>query len=387
MRRRTVLLTAGALVLALSLAALAGCYAAVKVPDSHYEEASGVLVNPNADPCAVELMSYLKSIYGKKVLSGQYVNEYEDYYSGQFASDPGDPESPPTVFNLNELRAVYGVTGEYPALLGLDVSGIECGEPCYTVEQAIEWHEAGGIVTICWHWKVDNFDGKPRAFYSDETDFSLAKALGDKEGRLYKGLIADIDAVAAALRPLREAGVPVLWRPLHEASGGWFWWGASGRDAYIELWNIVYDRMVNEHELNNLIWVYNGQNTAWYVGDDRCDIIGDDPYYDFNLRSEYEKNPSNAARFKMNYKTSKNKMIMMSENDFVFDIDAAFEENARWLSFCTWCREFVCVYEPDESGEYRTYPEYAEMCTSRGELRAAYENERTVTLSDLRSGG
>ena len=124
MRRRIVLLTAGALVVALCLAALAGCYASVRVPDSHYEEASGVPVNPNADPCAVELMSYLKSIYGKKVLSGQYVNEYEDYYSGQFASDPGDPESLPTVFNLNELRAVYGVTGEYPALLGLDVSGI-----------------------------------------------------------------------------------------------------------------------------------------------------------------------------------------------------------------------------------------------------------------------
>lgn len=123
------------------------------------------------------------------------------------------------------------------------------------------------------------------------------------------------------------------------------------------------------------------------MGDDRCDIIGDDPYYDFNSREEYEKNPSNAARFKMNYKTSGNKMIMMSENDFVFDIDAAFEENTRWLSFCTWCREFVCVYEPDESGENRTYPVYSAMCSSAEELRAAYLNERTVTLSRLTGSG
>lgn len=386
MKKKITVIAAGLLLVALC-AALVGCYASVRVPDSHYAEADRTLVNPDADACAVELMRYLGSVYGEKVISGQYVNEYEDYHSEQFRADPNDPDSPSTVFRLNELQAVHGVTGEYPALLGLDVSGIECGEPCYTVEQAIEWHNAGGIVTLCWHWKVDNFDGKPRAFYSEQTDFSLAKALRDKDSAQYKGLIADIDAVSEALQPLREAGVPVLWRPLHEASGGWFWWGASGRDAYVELWNIVFERMTEVHELNNLIWVYNGQNTAWYVGDDKCDIIGDDPYYDFNLREEYEKNPSNAARFKMNYKTSGNKMIMMSENDFVFDIDAAFEENTRWLTFCTWCREFVCVYEPDESGEYRTYPVYSAMCSSADELRAAYTHERTVTLSSLVASG
>ena len=387
MKKKSVLAVAGALLAAVCAASLAGCYATVRVPDSHYAEAQSTLINPEADACAVELMNYLKSVYGKKVISGQYVNEYEDYRSAQFKTDPSDPDSPSTVFRLNELQAVRGVTGEYPAMLGLDVSGIECGETCYSIEQALEWHEAGGIVTLCWHWKVDNFDGKPRAFYSEQTDFSLAKALGNKESKHYKGLIADIDAVSEALQPLREAGVPVLWRPLHEASGGWFWWGASGRDAYVELWNIVYERMTEVHGLNNLIWVYNGQNTSWYVGDDRCDIIGDDPYYDFNSREEYEKNPSNAARFKMNYKTSGNKMIMMSENDFVFDIDAAFEENTRWLSFCTWCREFVCVYEPDESGENRTYPVYSAMCSSAEELRAAYLNERTVTLSRLTESG
>lgn len=386
MKKRITVIAAGVLLVALCVA-LAGCYGAVRVPDSHYADAQAELVNPNTDPCAVELMRYLKSVYGEKVISGQYVNEYEDYRSAQFKTDSADPDSPSTVFKLNELQAVYGVTGEYPALLGLDVSGIECGEPCYSVEQALEWHAAGGIVTLCWHWKVDNLDGKPRAFYSEQTDFSLAKTLGDKDGARYKGLLADIDAVSEALKPLAEAGVPVLWRPLHEASGGWFWWGASGRDAYVELWSILYDRMTNVHGLNNLIWVYNGQNTAWYVGDDKCDIIGDDPYYDFNLREEYEKNPSNAARFKMNYKTSGNKMIMMSENDFVFDIDAAFAENTRWLTFCTWCREFVCVYEPDESGEMRTYPVYSAMCSSAEELRAAYANERTVTLARLVESG
>lgn len=365
---------------------LGGCLQLLQVKDTHYANADGTLVNPNADDCAKELMNYLKSVYGKKIIAGQYINEYEDFEDAYFRKDPTDADSPMTVFRANELQAVYSVTGDYPALLGLDVSGIECGERRYSVAQALEWHEAGGIVTLCWHWKVDNLDGKPRAFYTEQTSFNLAAALADKDGALYKGLLADVDAVAKAMKPLSEAGVPVLWRPLHEASGGWFWWGASGPEAYKELWDILYDRMTNVHGLNNLIWVYNGQNEDWYVGDDKCDVIGDDPYYDYNSREEYEKDTANSLRFKTNYSYGKNKMIMMSENDFVPDVAKAWKKNTRWLTFCTWCREFVCTYEEGDDGYFHTGPEYAGFA-SKAELKAVYDDERTVTLSRLTANG
>lgn len=344
------------------------------------------MINHDASDNARNLMRYLKRIYGKQVLSGQYINEYEDFSAPQFCADPDDPTSA-TVFKANELQAVYSVTGEYPALLGLDVSGIECGERCFSIEQAIEWHNAGGIVTLCWHWKIDNLDGKPRAFYTDETDFDLNEALSDTDGALYRSLIADIDAVSLRLKILADLDVPILWRPLHEASGGWFWWGAQGADAYKRLWDLLLERMVGVHGLDNLIWVYNGQSPEWYVGDDKCDIVGDDPYYDFNDRDEYLKDTANAARFRKTFAATSQKMIMMSENDFVFDIGSAWEQNTRWLSFCTWCREFVCVYLPDENGDYRTRPVYSEMCSTAEELRAAYSDARTVTLSSLVSSG
>lgn len=374
------IIAVAALVIAM-LVACSGCYSRIQIPNEHYENAQATLINPNADKCALDLMQYLKSIYGKSVLSGQYINEYEDFSQPAFRVDENDPNSPHTVFKANELQAVYSVTGEYPAMLGLDVSGIECGDRCFSIEQAIEWHNAGGIVTMCWHWKIDNMDGKPRVFYTEETDFDLAKTLADKDGAKYQSLIADIDTVAKAMQPLAQAGVPVLWRPLHEASGGWFWWGASGKKAYKELWDIVYDRMTNIHHLNNLIWVYNGQDPAWYVGDDKCDIIGDDPYYDYNSRKAYLKNPGNTTRFKKSYASSPNKMIMMSENDFVFDIDQAFEANTKWLTFCTWCREFVCVFEPN--GNRYTQPVYSEKCTTKEELKKVYANDKVLTLQDL----
>lgn len=386
MKRRIVIALIMLLTVSL-LATMSGCYSLIKIDDNHYSDADGGLINPNASQEAKDLMAYLKSNYGKRVISGQYINEYEDFDQPEFRVDENDPDSPRTVFKANELQAVKSVTGRLPAMLGLDLSGIECGDRCFSTEQAIEWHNAGGIVTICWHWKVNNFDGKSREFYTDYTDFDLKKALKDKDGEKYNGLLQDIDKVAAELKILRDNGVPVLWRPLHEASGGWFWWGASGKDAYKELWNLLYDRMTNYHQLNNLIWVYNAQKPDWYVGDDRCDIIGDDPYYMNSERKNYLKDPANATRFKMSYAASENKMIMMSENDFVPDIDKVFEENTKWLTFCTWCRDFVCVYDERPNNNMATTPQYNPRCTTAEELKKVYDDDRVITLDKLIAEG
>lgn len=150
--------------------ALGSCVYFIEIPDKHYEEADVSLINPEADGCAWRLISYLKSIYGKYVLSGQYINEYEDFEAAEFRADPDDPLSPATVFKANELQA-------------------------------------------------------------------------------------------------------------------------------------------------------------------------------------------------------------------------AFEENTKWLGFCTWCREFVCVYLEGENGEYRTYPEYGAMCNTAEELKAVYDDARVITLERLKASG
>lgn len=349
-----------------------------------YGRADAVPVTPQASPETRRLLKYLKSVYGEKVLSGQYVNEYDDFSLPKFRADPDDGNSPPTVFKSNELQAIHSVTGKYPAVLGLDMSGVECGARCSSIEQALEWNEAGGVVTMCWHWQVDNFDGKPRAFYTDYTDFDLGKVLADKSSKQYLGLLNDIDILCGQFKILQKAGVPILWRPLHEASGGWFWWGASGPDAFRELWDLLYDRMTNTHGLNNLIWVYNGLTSDWYVGDGKCDLIGDDIYHNEGGRKAYLKDPADVKRFAQNYRISKNKLIAMSENDFVPNADAMFAANARWSFFCTWCREFVCLYAEDEQGNSYLTPKYSEKCSTAGELKALYNDARVLTLEDLR---
>ena len=164
--------------------------------------------------------------------------------------------------------------------------------------------------------------------------------------------------------------MPVLWRPLHEASGGWFWWGASGADAYKQLWNLLYDRLCNLHGLNNLIWIWNGQNAEWYPGDDTVDIIGEDIYPCERVYS------SQSAKFIecLDY-TDARKMIILSENGCVPDAELLFRDGTVWGSFCTWGGEFVL--------KNSKFNAPSEQYTEIWLLKKVYADERVITRADI----
>ncbi len=225
-----------------------------------------VLVNQNATENTRRLMAYLCDVYGTDILSGQYCD------TGMFGT---------------ENAAIWKTTeGKYPAILGLDMSNYTPvsaahGAEGHATEYALEYWDKGGIVTFCWHWTTPDkyITGNwYSTFYKEHTNIDLARIMSGQDQEGYDLLVADIDAIAEQLQILQEADVPVLWRPLHEAGGGWFWWGNAGADAYKQLYVLMYDRLVNHHGLNNLIWVWNGQDKDWYPGDEYVDIIGEDIY-------------------------------------------------------------------------------------------------------------
>lgn len=106
----------------------------------------------------------------------------------------------------------------------------------------------------------------------------------------HEAWMSQLDDLAAALADLRDSGVIVLWRPLHEFNGNWFWWGAApdGQD-YAALWRHMHDYFVKTKKLDNLIWVWAGSREAgpwmqplekYYPGDAYVDIVGLDIYND-----------------------------------------------------------------------------------------------------------
>ena len=90
----------------------------------------------------------------------------------------------------------------------------------------------------------------------DMMEYFPSRVANGSEGKSI--LLSDMDAVAKELQTLRDAKVPILWRPLHEASGGWFWGGDCSPDSYCKLYRLMYEKFTKEYELDNLIFAFRG---------------------------------------------------------------------------------------------------------------------------------
>ncbi|MFC5651903.1 glycosyl hydrolase [Paenibacillus solisilvae] len=319
-----------------------------------------LLVDSNAAPYTRRLMNYLCDSYGHRILSGQ---------------ETGGSNPP-------ELEVIKRETGKLPAIRGLDFidyspSRLPFGSTSQETEEAIAWWRDGGIVTFCWHWNAPtDLINQPNkmwysGFYTYATEFDLAKALENQESEAYRLILRDIDAIALQLQILQEHEVPVLWRPLHEAAGGWFWWGAKGAEACIQLWRLMYKRLTVHHQLHNLIWVWNGQGKDWYPGDDVVDIIGEDIYGGPRFYSSQYGRFHDALSY-----TTANKIIALTENGTIPDPDLLEQDEAAWAWFCTWAGEFVWK---ETSGE-RTY---SDKHTEVNMLRKVYSHSKVVTKDHL----
>ena len=329
-------------------------------------------VSKNTNPETLALFNYLKENYGKNLFAGQQYFE-----KGQY-----------------EQIVYYMETGDLPAIIGFDMifSHGDQGINDQHIEDAIKWHtQQNGIVSFCWHWKVpvdiENDDVKGIAFYSDEiANFSLKNAVtpGTKE---YEVVIRDIDTIALKLQRLEAAGVPVLLRPLHEASGGWVWGGVRDTDTfkgqyYQKLWYMVFDRLENYHKLTNLIWVWNGQAKKAEVNANTYDIGGMDIYPESEDHSEQSIKYSTLASI-----MPESKMATISECGYIPDPDKVFaaDSKAKWLYFMPWNGEFVC--KATATGAIITSlggtPSINTDRMSSEFLKGVYSHDKVITLSEL----
>ncbi len=278
------------------------------------------LINPSASAPAKALMAFLVSNFGKNIIAGQQ----------EYPQNPG-----------REVKQLRELTGKEPALVGQDFmdltpSRVKKGTSSKVVDEAIAWHERGGIVAFSWHWdsplgQLPGPEHEWKAFNTNATSFDLAAAMADPESEAYKLLVSDIDAIAGHLKQLRDRNIPVLWRPLHEAEGGWFWWGAKGPEACKKLWALMVDRMTNHHQLNNLIWVWNSTAPEWYPGNHLVDIASYDSF-----PAPHNHNPASAFFRQLVAVTDNRKLIAMAEAGSIPDPDLIALTKSHWAWFNSW---------------------------------------------------
>ncbi|MCM1006824.1 MAG: glycoside hydrolase [Ruminococcus flavefaciens] len=344
--------------------------------------------DPKATAETRSLMDYLASVYGNNIISGQQ----EIYSNGPHGIE-------------YEFEYLKNLTDHYPAIRGFDYGNFCC--PAYgnddgSTERVIDWVKTrGGIATSSFHLNVptdfasynigDRIDWSLTT-YSQYTDFSPSKAAteGTKENEYY---VQALTLLANEFKKLQDQGIPIIWRPLHEAEGGggetgsWFWWGREGSEAYKKLWIYTYEKLTNDLGCHNLIWEWNSYNfdtsENWYPGDKYVDIIGYDKYNckvyleENNWQASLEHNDSaiSSTFYSIMEKYNSKKMVAMAENDSFSTVDNLTGEKAGWLYFCTW-------YDGDgsiDSPKFLTDP----IFNTEKDTIDMYQSDYCITLDEL----
>ena len=289
-----------------------------KVDPSIRFNTNTTLVTPNPTDETLRLYQFLYDNYGKKIISG--------------------------VMDMADVNWLKTNTGKSPALLGLDFMETNRRYSWYNdntpYQEAKAFYDKNGIPILCWHWRDPS--RKTEEFYTQKgnatkyTTFDISKIL-DETSDEYKDMISDIDYTSGLLKKFQDSKVPILWRPLHEAAGGWFWWGAKGAAPCKKLWQIMYDRMVNVNGLHNLIWVWTREpnDDAWYPGDEYVDIVGRDIYKDGDHSSQVLEFNDMVDRY------SGRKIVTISESGSFPDVDNLIKDAAGWSWFMPWYGKYT----------------------------------------------
>ncbi len=277
-------------------------------------------VNPNATPEARALLKQIDDISGHYTLTGQH-------------------NFPNHVSRWSDR--IYDLTGKFPAIFGQDFGfsggddkdSVE-GRPAM-IEEVKRQYRNGAVIALTWH-AVRPTEDEPVTFRGSVqghlTDYEWNELLTPGTD-LYNRWVEQVDVIAGYLGQLQEAGVPVLFRPYHEMNGNWFWWGGRpGEKGSAALYRQIYDRFVNVHHLNNLVWVWNvnspsenaGPIASYFPGSHYADVVTMDIYGEFK-QSYYNDMLALAG----------DKPIALAEVGAMPSLDVLAQQ-PRWAYFMMW---------------------------------------------------
>lgn len=264
-------------------------------------------------PETAALLCALKTISGKHILLG---HQDATAYGVDWSAEPGRSD-------------VKSTTGSYPAVYGWDVGRLEIGKAANLDNvsfdlmrtRMVEAYERGGINTVSWH-SINPANGRSAW---DTTRHSVREILpGAKHHDTYKDYLRQLADFFGSVETADGTAVPIVFRPFHEHTGSWFWWGADlcTPQEYIALWRYTIAYLRNEQGLENLLIAYSSSTIGTeanylecYPGDDYVDIIGFDDYCMGNEAS-YMERMSNSLRILTKIASDRNKVPAITETGY-----------------------------------------------------------------------
>jgi mannan endo-1,4-beta-mannosidase len=200
---------------------------------------------------------------------------------------------------------VKSVTGSYPAMVGVDFSGLS-GRSKADIEKTkedlrknvVDTYNRGGVTTAAWHFS--NPASKGGFYWKDGVSLAsmaLIKPGGSKHEE-YKKILKDIADFAKSVKGRNGKLAPIIFRPYHEFDGDWFWWGKpyTSREDFITVWQFTVSYLKDTLEVHNFIYAYSpdnkfnteGEFLERFPGNDFVDMVGMDNYGDFGRDGNYD---------------------------------------------------------------------------------------------------
>lgn len=259
------------------------------------------------------LLAVLKSLSGQYILLG---HQDATAYGVDWSAEP----------NKSDVKST---TGAYPAVYGWDVGHLEIGKPANLDNvsfnlmrtRIIEAYSRGGINTISWH--TTNPTNGQSAW--DTTRNSVKEILpGGKHHDTYNDYLSRLAAFFKTLKTDDGTAIPIIFRPFHEHTGSWFWWGEAfcSLQEYVALWQYTVHYLRNKNGLKNLLFAYSSSTIeseahylARYPGDDYVDIMGFDDYC-MGDEAAYVKRMANSLRVLTKVAKERDKAAAVTETGY-----------------------------------------------------------------------
>lgn len=233
---------------------------------------------------------------------------------------------------------VLATVGDYPAVMGFDLGGIEMGDaknldsvPFTRIhDELIAHHKRGGIVTLSWHPRnplTDNGHGGtfPQGSAWDVTDTTVVKSIlkGGSQHEKFQSWMQRVGDFIETLKNKDGQPVPIIFRPWHENNGSWFWWGQKlcTDQEFRGLWNMLQDYLRDERGFSNLLWSYSPNlDGGWteerfmqrYPGNDRVTLIGEDAYQ-WGTEEDFKRDLTADLTFLSDFAKKNEKLLAMTE--------------------------------------------------------------------------
>lgn len=237
---------------------------------------------------------------------------------------------------------VKEVCGDYPAVMGFELGGIELGHEA-NIDQVpfdrmrdeiIEQHLRGGISTLSWH-PFNPVTGKNAWDPSGNPVRTLL--CGGAQQDKFEQWIGIVANFLNSLKTPNGQKIPVIFRPWHEMNGGWFWWGAESTtpEEFKQLFVTTHQKLTKDYGCDHLVWCYS-PNTgfqdylAQYPGDSYVDILGIDIYDFKHDNATYTKNVKHDLSELTRIGKEKQKLIALTETG------AQQLPDANWFTEVFW---------------------------------------------------